>query len=475
MALVDNILSHQEAKEKIELLNKNASILKGNSYSSLLFLETEGQKYQKDFSSDNSISKIKELEYQLGVQILDSAADVVTLKDQMRETKGTFKKNIQQAEEFVSKLNEDKKKHKQKLSKIRKKELEKHQKLETDRKENEEKIAEKVREEKERRQAEYQERMEKDKLVKQKREEEFKKYKAKVKTNKNGYMHEKLEKEYQEKVLMPELEKKKQVLKEKREFFRPIDHKEIDEHQKQYEENFKIKLEQKKMEREKWYDDIGVGKYDPNKYQTKVLAKVIEETKGEEEHKLQEIEDRKRKAEKMNNYARIVKEMHWPEVSERKREEAENIKKLLEERNKRRSAPPKNRNQKPDSGSDNDRPKAIKKPSWNFHNPLIPKPKPKREAIIVDYLKEARVKRENQDGSSRHETGSDWKRIKDQDIDDKTKIELLKARTKLIEENAERKEKMNKYGGGTVEDNVDINDMLIDAIEMKLSILDQIE
>ena len=47
----------------------------------------------------------------------------------MRETKGTFKKNQMQAEEFVSKLRDEKKNAKQEAMKIRKKELQNHQKV----------------------------------------------------------------------------------------------------------------------------------------------------------------------------------------------------------------------------------------------------------------------------------------------------------------------------------------------------------
>lgn len=313
-------------------------------------------------------------------------------------------------------------------------------------------------------------------MAKAKRDEEWKKYIVNKRKNKDDYLHEKLEKDYKEKVLMPELEKKKLALREKREFYKPIDHKEIDEFQKKYEENIKIKIDQQRQKREKWYEDLGAGQYDPNKYKTKMLNRVIEDEKGAEELKQREIEDKKHKAEKMRNYAKIVKQMHWPEVSPKKQEEIEKIKKLMDQRNKRRSAPPKNRH---DDGhnTDTDSKRKMKRPVWNFHNPLVPKPKPKREAVVTDYLRELRSKREtgDMDTGSKRETGANWKNIKDQNLDDKTKIELLKARTKLIEENAERKEKMNKVKGSSVEDNVDINDMLIDAIEMKLSILDQID
>lgn len=208
------------------------------------------------------------------------------------------------------------------------------------------------------------------------------------------------------------------------------------------------------------------------------MEKVLQEQTTGNEIKNKELEEKKRRAEKMNNYSRIVKEMHWPQVSSDKAKEIEHIKSLLEQRNKRRSAPPKKRGGDDGNEStvlDGDGKPKLKKPVWNFVNPLVPKPKEKKEFVKVDYLKELKEKRQTDDHHKRHDTGINWDVLKDENLDDKTKIELLKARTKLIEENADRKEKMNKLNGSTVEDNIDINDMLIDAIEMKLSILDQIE
>jgi hypothetical protein len=288
-------------------------------------------------------------------------------------------------------------------------------------------------------------------------------------------MHTKLEDDYNKNVVMPELEKKKIELREKREFYKPINRTEIDEFQKKYEQNYKIKLEEKRQVREQWYDDMGAGKHDIDKLKTKVYDKVVAEEKDHIDVYAGEKEDRRKRTEKMNNYARIVKEMHLPEVSERKRREIEQIKSLVGQRNQRRSAPPNKRNSIPKAnesymGSDSNR------PDWKkFHNPLIPKPKLKREPVVVDYLRGFRAKREETDSKTKHSTVMDWDAIKDENIDDKTKIELLKARTRLIEETAQRKEQINKYNGDSIEDNVDINDMLIDAIEMKLSILDQIE
>jgi hypothetical protein len=160
------------------------------------------------------------------------------------------------------------------------------------------------------------EQKEKEKLLKLERDKEWKKFQVKVKDQK--YMHQKLEEEYKKNVEMPELEKKKNDLKEKREFYKPINRSEIDEFQKKYEQNYKKKLEEKRQVREQWYDDMGVGKHDVNALKSKVYDKVVEEERNHVDIVAKDKEDKRKKTEKMNNYARIVKEMHVPEVSERK-------------------------------------------------------------------------------------------------------------------------------------------------------------
>lgn len=129
MALIDNIYSYQEVKDKINMLNKNAEILKGK-YNLNYSLETELKKYEAKNNSNLDISsasihKVKDLEIQLGVLLSDDDRSVSTLKDPMRETKNTFLKNQKQAEEFVSKLQKDKKDLEKHLKDIERKELEK--------------------------------------------------------------------------------------------------------------------------------------------------------------------------------------------------------------------------------------------------------------------------------------------------------------------------------------------------------------
>ena len=89
---------------------------------------------------------------------------------------------------------------------------------------------EKQKAEKERKRLEQMEKRERNKLERMQKEAEWKKLKKKI--NNEKYIHEKIEEDYNQKIIMPELEKKKEELKEKREFYKPIDHKEIDEFQK---------------------------------------------------------------------------------------------------------------------------------------------------------------------------------------------------------------------------------------------------
>ena len=232
-----------------------------------------------------------------------------------------------------------------------------------------------------------------------------------------------------------------------------------------------------KQVRQKRNNEIENSGFDTSKYKTKIMEKVLQEDVSNNDKKMKDIEDKRRRCEKITNYYKVVKELHWPEASDEKRKEIEEIKTLLNQRNKRRSARPLKRNiAEDDDKSDEDEKPLRKRPVWNFFNPMVPKPIEKREVVRIDYLRALREQREVEDKSKqKHDSSMNWDSLKNHNIDDKTKIELIKARTKLIEENAERKEQMSKIKGLTVVDNVDINDMLIDAIEMKLSILDQIE
>ena len=70
-------------------------------------------------------------------------------------------------------------------------------------------------------------------------------------------------------MILPSLEEKKQQLNDLRNFYKPIRKEELDEFEKEYQEKRRLKFDQKRIEWEKYYTEIGYGVYDRNKYKTK--------------------------------------------------------------------------------------------------------------------------------------------------------------------------------------------------------------
>ena len=65
--------------------------------------------------------------------------------------------------------------------------------------------------------------------------------------------------------------------------------------------------------------------------------------------------------------------------------------------------------------------------------------------------------------------------MQDQKLSEKEKYEMIKEKAKAIEEDAKRREKILAVRSqNSVDDTIEVNDMLIDAIKAKLSILDDI-
>lgn len=110
-------------------------------------------------------------------------------------------------------------------------------------------------------------------------------------------------------------------------------------------------------------------------------------------------------------------------------------------------------------------------PAWKKKNQMIPEPTQKREAVIDDYLAKKRQRRDKNDNGA---TQGAWKKGLNEDLEGKEKIEQIKENTRHLEQTAYRKEQFMKVKGSNIEETCEINNMLIDAIEGKLAILDEI-
>lgn len=474
MGINEALFRKDEMQEKLQLLKQNVDLLGSDNEEEENYddMEGEGEGHSMKRNNHNrrSVDAIHTLEDRLGLPISNSNARVMNFKDKMHVSKDELIKSQESAEQFVSKMKEKQKELKQKRMQRQQKQAYKTQtimdKTSQKKKEHQEKQKERVLE----RIEEHKAQLEKVKEVREAREQSYKQYKQKEKKTKRLY--EKIEENYNKEILMPELERKKKELEHIRRFHKPIKREELDEHEKNYQEKIKIELEKQRLKREKWYSDIGYGVYDENKYKTKFYEKAMEENKHKDDDKRVNSEEKKRKHEKMGNYAKIVKEMHWPQVSDKKKRELEDLKYQMENSNKPHFKSPIIKSRYNSSESP-EREKVLERPNWKkFNNPMLPKPEEKRQPIKVDWLAERRNKKDDQDKTSTHQNKF-WKGIvKNNNLDENSKAQLLKTKARMLEETAERKEQFNRIQGNTMEGTVEVNEMLIDAIESKLSLLD---
>lgn len=478
MGIKEAVLRKDEMEEKLRLLNENVDLIAREQAPAETQSQPEGEgeggslANPKNTRNRMSVDALYSLENKLGLPISEKNARVMNYKDKMHMSKEELLKSQKEAEDFVNKMKEREKKLEEEKQRRRDKEAYKTKtfldKTSAKKKELEEKRKKKVLD----RIEEHKQHMEKVQEKRAEREKTWKEFKQKEKVEKPLYKA--IEDRYNKDILMPELQKKKKDLDSIRKFHKPIKREDLDEHEKDYQEKIKIEREKQRIKREKWYSDIGYGVYDENRYKTKFYEKAIAEEKKKVEIERVNSSHRKNKTDKMNNYAKIVKEMHWPQVSERKKKEIEELKDKMNYQKKPKFRSPQMRSSRYNSSESPEREKILKKPDWKkFHNPMLPKPETKKEGYEVDWLAERRAKRENGDTKSKLNQSHGWKSIADKDdLDENTKAQLLKSKARMLEENAQRKEQINKVQGATMEGTVEVNEMLIDAIESKLSLLD---
>ena len=116
-----------------------------------------------------------------------------------------------------------------------------------------------------------------------------------------------------------------------------------------------------------------------------------------------------------------------------------------------------------------------KKILWK-ENPLKPKPKPLKEGKIIDWLREQRIKHDQErslGGSVTSKPNKDWKKeLERMDLHGKEKYDIVLDKARLFEEKAKRKQDLiGVTKGATIEDIVELNDMYVESIKAKLELL----
>ncbi|CAI2361078.1 unnamed protein product [Moneuplotes crassus] len=384
------------------------------------------------------------------------------------------------ADELVKKMKQEK------LAK-KKKEKEKRSMLKEKLKKQEEEYTRRQKEAEERAKTERHE-----KMMKMKEKEESRR--RQILENQNIYiqnlkkipkpLYKKIEKQFEEEYVMPELEKRKKELAEKRSFMKPINAEEIAQHKRKYEEQRRI--EETKRENKFKVD----SEYDPKKYHSVFLDNVLDsDAKLKEELRKKSFEVSELTSKK-KNYSKLIMETHKPQISKRKKMEMELIKQNLKqptafERIKKRMV-----SSSQNRGSDGfsklnhstvnhsagrRSPRRHKKNDvdWRSMNRIVGIPKPEKNFVKINYLKRS-SRKEPEEHHSEYKQ-NDWdSEIKKYDGEDR--ISYMKEKARAIEEVALRKEQHLKHGQHqSTEDRNEVNDMIIDSIKAKIALLDNID
>lgn len=248
------------------------------------------------------------------------------------------------------------------------------------------------------------------------------------------------------------------------------------------------------QERTEFYENHK-NNYKYKEYETNFIDAIKEQDVQAKEEAEKKENERRELAEKMKSYGDMIKEMHWPTVSKKKQLEMQLLKESMKHPirtqlnasaltskhpQSRRSAESLLGVAKPgfQSDVDDDKSQTIKRRKiiWK-ENPMVPKPKPKKEAEVVDWLMQKRRVREEDKQEGRQVKTSpnrNWqKEIEDKKLSQQEKYDYIKEKAKQLETEAKRKEEIITIAkSGTIEDRDQVNEMIFESIKAKLSILE---
>ena len=223
--------------------------------------------------------------------------------------------------------------------------------------------------------------------------------------------------------------------------------------------------------------------YHPEKLRTKFTKLIQELDEKEEEERQMKKEQIIELIDKRQAYGNYILEKHLPKVSEKKKKELEELKASIKPDPKKRRS----KSRQDDKAS----PTSLKRPTTEMKshgsrriikpNPLAPKPLPKKEPVIVDYLTETRRKKDlerymmtQKSQPTLHTKDKDaWLAdLNRMDLHGRERYEVYLGKAKNFEEKAERKQQiLGVNPNANIEDIIELNDMYVDSIKAKLEIL----
>jgi len=313
--------------------------------------------------------------------------------------------------------------------------------------------------------------------------------------NENKYLFKILEKKYNEKVeqeLKKVIMKKREKMKEGR--ITLVDIVEFDKKQKEIELKRIVEIEEEKKKlKEQWKQT----KENLPKFESALTQKLKEEENQKKEKFELEQYKKQSKIKEIKNYSQTVQKLFLPKINENIKKERENrikslktkdnIKKIQRKKNSGRIIlvkPDPNKPKKytwklklePDKRQENNNSILYSK----YENPNLrsksadKKHKPLKK--LPDYLTEMRLEKDkerNNNVSQRKHKEYNWdKMLKNGNLVEN--LEKVRQKAEVLENQAKMNEQLLNHNGDDIELQQKVSDCLIDAINAKLSILDNI-
>lgn len=301
-------------------------------------------------------------------------------------------------------------------------------------------------------------------------------------------MFKRIQKNYSEKVLMPNLNKQKERLATIRSLHSPLDHDVLESYRKTQDEKVGGLTKELTKKRVEEYENHKKN-YNYKEYESQFTNAIKEyDLQKNEEQKMKE-DERLQMIQKKKSYGSMVKDNFKPKISKKKQLEMELIKEKLKNPGRKRYLNSARKSIPNDVVSTSDHPgvetetenkNKRKKIVWK-DNPMRPKTPKKKEFQKINYLQELKETIRGKDDQGmlldddKLSLQKTWKKDIKEDLSQQEKYEIIKDRAKQLEEVALRKEKMLQVtNGGTMKDSDQVNDMIFESIRAKLSILEEI-
>ena len=293
-------------------------------------------------------------------------------------------------------------------------------------------------------------------------------------------LYKQMEDAFKQQVVMPTLEQQKAELAKKRILYQPINPEEIKEHSRRHEELRREQEYKRKKELEQRNLEAQVNLVS-NNLQSKFTAAILEEERSKKEEIIRLQQERKGNLQKKQQYAKLVKEMFPPIISEGKKFEFDDKKRshkalrtALSGHHSRDGSLLAIKAGPGDYKSELGEVK-ISKRVWK-ENKMVKKLEPKKEPKVVDYLLERRnINKDKPDQIQPIEIDLQ-KEVYDEELDE-FKAKKIKAKAEKMERMAEKQERMIGFGKvdsyRSLQAGDQVNDMILSSIKTKLALLDK--